>query len=79
MVFPRLEGLFGDVAAMVARWHKLVRHISGREFRFGGSGDLIVEDLVGGYDALELHLSKAATEGEDEFTFGMNLHWFGPS
>ncbi len=52
----------------------MVRHIGGHNFRFLGSREIGVKDLVGGHNALELHLDQAVPAGEDEFAFGTILH-----
>ena len=78
VVLPRLEGFFGDVAAMIVGRDQLVRHVCGRDLSFVSSGDLIVKNLMGGNYALEPHSGKATSLGEDEFALGAILHWFNP-
>ena len=52
VVFPSLQGLLGDVATMVVGRNELIHHVGGGNFSLIGSRDIVVEDLVSGYNAL---------------------------
>ena len=78
VVLPRLEGLLRDVAAMVIWGHKLVCHVCLPDLVPVRRRDLVVEDLMGGDDALESHAGEALAAGKDEFAFGAVLHGFNP-
>ncbi len=74
VVLPRLDGLFGNVAAMIVGRDQLLRHIRDRDFSFVSSGDLVVKNLMGGHYALEPYLGKATSASEDDFALGAILH-----
>ena len=55
VILPSLDRLFGNVAMVIVGRHQLICHARGLNFGFIGFRNLIVQDLVGGYDSLYFH------------------------
>ncbi len=78
MVLELLDGLLGEVAAMVVRGGEFVCHLGEFNFGFVCKRCLVVEYLVLWDDAALGHLHKCATAGKNEFALTFILECLAP-
>ena len=67
MVFPGLDGFFGDVATVIVWRNELESHVGGFDIISIEVVYFVVEDLVFWDDALVLHKSECALMGQNSF------------
>ena len=63
VVFPKLDGLLGDVAGMVVGWNELVGHAGADDSGLVLGGRFVIQNLVFGVEA------GRAYEGDDACLF----------
>ena len=79
VIFPSLDGLFCDVAAVIIGGNKLICHVSERNLLLVCCGDLVVEDLVFWNNTLGFHAGKDGATGSDEVAGGAAAYGFNPN
>ena len=79
VIFPGLDGFFGEVAAVIIWWHELKSHVGGLDFVAIKSQNFVVEDLVLRLDALVFHPCEGATACQNNSPLCLVFHWLHPS
>ena len=79
MVFPGLNGFFGDVATVIVWSNELESHVGGFDLVSVYGRDFVVEDLVFWGDALVLHTSECASTGQNHFPLYFIFYFLHPS
>ena len=79
MIFPGLDGFFGDVATVIIWWYKLESRVGGFDFVAIESRDFVVEDLMLWLDALVFHLCEGAATCQNHLPLCFVFYWLHPS
>ena len=79
VIFPGLDGCFGEVAAVIIWWYELKSHVSGFDFVAIESQDFVVEDLMLRLDALMSHACEGAATCQNHLPLCFVFHWLHPS
>ena len=79
LVFPGLDGFFGDVETVIVWRNDLESHVGGFDLFLVEGRDFVVEDMVFWYDALVLHTIKCALTVQNHFPLRFVFDWIHPS
>ena len=78
VVFPGLDRLLRQVAAVVVKWDELESHVCVTNFGGVGGREFVVEHLVFRNNGLQFHAGKGTDPDEDHLFFGLVFHGFHP-
>ena len=79
VIFPGLDGFFGEVATLIIWWYVLESHVGGFDFVAIERRDFVVEDLMLWLDALVSHACEGAATCQNHLPLCFVFHWLHPS